>query len=90
MYLEQNVTHVPGSYPHFYYFGSAAPFVDLPSIGYTNSIGHRNKSFEDTNVVAFVRNIEDNHRKDRNLIIGDPFDFGQATKRVDQKTGKIT
>jgi hypothetical protein len=74
---------------HFYYFGSAAPFVNLTSIGYTNGIGHRKKSFEDANVVAFMKNIEDNHRRDRNLVIAEPFDFGQAAKRVDQGTRKI-
>lgn len=75
---------------HFYYFGSAAPFVDLPSIGYTNGIGHSKKSFENANVVAFVKNIEDNYRRDRNVVIADPFNFEGAAKRVDQSTGKIT
>lgn len=73
----------------FYYFGSAAPSVDLASIGYTNGIGHRKKSFEDANVAAFVKNIEDSYRRDRNIVIADPFDFGHASKRVDQSTGKI-
>lgn len=74
---------------HFYYFGSVAPSVDLPSIGYKNGRGHRKKSFEDANVVAFVKNIENNHRRDRNVVIADPFDFEEAAKRVDQSTGKI-
>lgn len=75
---------------HFYYFGVRAPSVDLQSIGYINGRGHRKKSFKDTNVVAFVKNIEDKYRRDRNLVKADPFDFEQATKRVDQTTGKIT
>lgn len=73
----------------FYYFGIAAPSVDLASIGYTNCRGHRKKSFADANVAAFVNNIEDFYRRDRNLVVADPFDFGQAGKRVDQGTGKI-
>ncbi len=74
---------------HFYYFGSAVPSVDLSSIGYTNGIGHGKKSFEDAKVVAFVKNIEDNYRRDRNMVIADPLNFGQAAKRVDQSTGTI-
>lgn len=74
---------------HFYYFGGAAPFVDLSSIGYTNGIGHQKKSLEDANVVAFLKNIEDSYRRDRNIVIADPFDFSHASKRVDQSTGKI-
>lgn len=76
---------------HFYYFGNAAPLLDLLSIGYTkNGIGHRKKSFEDANVVAFVKNIEDSYRRDRNIVIADPINFEHASKRVDQGTGKIT
>ena len=74
---------------HFYYFGSAAPFVDLTSIAYKNGRSHRKNSFEDANVVAFVKNIEDSYRKDRNIVIADPLDFEHASKRVDQSTGKI-
>jgi hypothetical protein len=73
----------------FYYFGSAAPSVDLASIGYTNCRGHRKKSLADTDVAAFMNNVEYFYRRDRNLVVADPFDFGQAAKRVDQGTGKI-
>jgi hypothetical protein len=74
---------------HFYYFGSAAPFVDLSSIGYKNGIGHAKKSLGDTNVIDFVKNIEDSFWKERNIVVADPFDFSEAAKTVDQKTGKI-
>lgn len=74
----------------FYYFGCAAPFVDLASLGYTNGIGHRKKSFKDANVVTFVTNIESNHRKNMNVVVEDPFNFEHASKRVDQSTGKIS
>ena len=74
----------------FYYFGGAAPYVDLQSIGYKNGRFHSKKSFQDANVAAFVNNIEENHRRDRNLVLADPFDFKEAAKRVDQSTKKIT
>lgn len=74
---------------HFYYFGKAAPSVNLASIGYANGIGHRKKSFDDANIVTFVKNIEETYWKDRNFVIADPFDFEEAVKRVDQSTGKI-
>lgn len=73
----------------FYYFGSAAPYVDLSSIDYTNGRSHRKKSLEDPKVAALVKSIEDAHQKDRNLVVTDPFNFGHAAKRVDQRTGKI-
>ncbi len=73
----------------FYYFGSAAPSVDLSSISYTNGVGHRKRSFGDADVVAFLKNIEEKYRRDRNVVIADPFNFAQAAKRVDQGTGKI-
>ena len=74
---------------HFYYFGSEAPSVDLSAINYTNVRNYCKKSFDDSTVVAFVKNIEEKHRRDRNVVIGDPCDFGQAAKRVDQGTGKL-
>lgn len=73
----------------FYYFGSAAPTVDLSSIGYTNGIGHGKKSLRDAHVAAFVKKIEDDYRSDRNIVIADPINFEHASKRVDQSTGKI-
>jgi len=74
---------------HFFYFGSAAPPVNLPSIGYKNGIGHRKKSLGNSEVVAFVKEIEEKYWRDRNIVIADPFDFGSAMKVVDQSTGKI-
>jgi len=75
---------------HFFYFGSAAPSVDLASINYTNGIGYSKKSFDDSEVTAFVRDIEKKTWRDRNVVIADPFDFGQAAKRVDQGTKRIS
>lgn len=75
---------------NFFYFGTRAPSVDLNSIGYINGRGHRKISLKDANVVAFVKNIENKYRRYKNLVKADPFDFAQATKRVDQTTGRIT
>ena len=74
---------------HFYYFGSAAPSVDLSSINYKNGINHQKKSLGNANVLALVRDIEDKYRKEKNVVIDDPFNFAQAVKRVDQGTGQI-
>jgi len=75
---------------HFYYFGSAAPAVDLTSISFTNGIGHRKKQFDDLRVRDFVNKIEEKYRRDRNTVFADPFDFDQAAKRVNQRTGKLS
>lgn len=74
---------------HFFYFGSVAPSVDLPSIGYVNGRSHSKKSFEDVEVAAFVKGIEENNWRDTNVVMADPFDFEHAAKRVDQGTGKV-
>lgn len=74
---------------HFYYFGRQAPVVDLSAINYKNVRNYGKRLIEEANVVAFVNNIEDTYRRKRNIVIADPFDFGQAAKRVDQGSGKI-
>ncbi|MFC1902483.1 hypothetical protein ACFLX4_00225 [Chloroflexota bacterium] len=74
---------------HFFYFGSAAPSVDLPSIDYKNGIGYRKKPFGNPKVSSFVKDIEEENWENRNVVIADPFDFEQAEKRVDQGTSKI-
>ncbi|MHB8111704.1 MAG: Nmad2 family putative nucleotide modification protein [Syntrophorhabdaceae bacterium] len=71
----------------FFYFGSSAPCVDLPSIGYTNGIGHSKKPFED--VAVFLKSIEKDNQKNMNIVVADPFNFEHAAKRVDQGTRKI-
>ncbi len=75
---------------HFYYFGSSAPVVNLESIGYKNHIGHSKKLLSDNNVAAFIDRIEDEYKRNFNLVLGDPFNFLSASKRVDQATGKIS
>ncbi len=75
---------------YFYYFGRAAPFVNLPSLNYNNGINHQTKSFSSANVVALVGDIEDKYRKENTFVIDDPFNFELAAKRVDQYTRRIT
>lgn len=75
---------------HFFYFGSAAPPVDLASIDYKNGIGYRKKSFGNPKVAAFVKDIEGKNWRNRNVLVADPFYFEQAEKRVDQGTSKIS
>jgi len=75
---------------HFYYFGFRAPRVDLASVQHKNIRNYRKMSFSDIAVASFVRQIEKNYQKDRNLVLADPFDFLRASKRVDQTTGKIS
>ncbi len=75
---------------HFFYFGSAAPPVNLESINYTNGRSYSKKSFGDSAVATLVREIEEKNWGNRNIVIADPFDFEQAEKRVDQGTSKIS
>jgi len=75
---------------HFYYFGSFAPPVDLKSIGYKNVRNYRKLSLNDNAIRGFISKIETEYRKDRNLVMADPFDFARAAERVDQATGKLT
>jgi hypothetical protein len=63
--------------------------VDLSAINYRNVRNYCKKSIEEAAVVAFVDNIEYSYRRNKNIVIADPFDFEQAAKRVDQGSGKI-
>ncbi len=74
---------------HFYYFGSAAPRVDLASIRYKNSRSYRKLSLDNPVVKDFIQKIEDDNKRTRNFVMADPFDFYRASKRVDQGTGKV-
>lgn len=75
---------------HFYYFGSAAPQVDLASIGYTNGRNYRKMALDLPGVGDLLKGIEDGYRQDRNTVMADPFDFYMAAKRVDQSTGTVS
>ena len=73
----------------FFYFGSEAPIVNLDSIGYSNNRGYSKKPLAEQENTNFISKIEREHRKNKNIILADPFNFDIASKRVDQETGKI-
>jgi len=75
---------------HFYYFGKAAPEIDLTSIGFKNHIGHSKKPLGSVEVANFLTQLEQRYKKEINLVQADPFDFFRASKRVNQVTGKVT
>jgi hypothetical protein len=74
---------------YFYYFGMAAPSVDLKSIRYINGPGHSKKGIEESGVSNLIQRIEKGNWENRNVIIADPIQFENAEKRVDQGTSKI-
>ncbi len=70
----------------FYYFGrnaSPVPHKVLNALGYKNRIGHR--KFDSSRSDAFVNWLLKDHKADRNLVVGDPFDFEQTDKRYSGK-----
>lgn len=74
----------------FYYFGCSAPHVDLESIGYKNVRNYRKMPLSNENVETFIKKIENDYQYSRNVVLADPFDFRNASKRVDQSTGKLS
>jgi hypothetical protein len=74
---------------NFYYFGRAAPQVDLQYIGYNNGRGYGKRPLKDATVARFLNMIIEKNRNSRSLIVDYPFNFEHAAKRVDQSTGKI-
>jgi hypothetical protein len=74
---------------YFYYFGKAAPEVDLASIGFKNHIGHSKKDLSSVDVANFLTELQLRYKGGINLVQADPFDFFRASKRVNQATGKI-
>ena len=55
-----------------------------------NHIGHSKKQLSDTSGADLIDKLEQRFKNKLNLVQADPFDFTSATKRVDQKTGKIS
>jgi hypothetical protein len=74
----------------FYYFGSAAPEIDLASIGYQNVRNFRKLPLSEKCVSTFVENMVDQYERNVNRVMADPFDFARASERVDQSTGKLS
>lgn len=73
---------------HFYYFGVSAPEMPFENIGYENKRSHRKIQITEE-VELFLSGIEIKFKGSLNTIIGLPFDFDAATKRVDQASSKI-
>lgn len=74
----------------YFYFGSEAPVINLNSIGYSNSRNYSKKSIGEQSISTFICNMVRKYKENKNIIMADPFNFNIASKRVDQKTGKIT
>src|SRR4030043_501693 len=68
---------------HFFYFGSAAPPVDLESISYKNGVGYSKIALANTQVAALVKGIEEKNWQNKNIVIADPLNFKKAKKRGD-------
>ncbi len=76
---------------HFYYFGSAAPFMPpniLKDIGYENGINHR--VFDYSVAKQLVDWIENDYSDLLNLVISDPFNFDKSEAHYSVETNRIT
>ena len=74
----------------FYYFGRSAPPVPpevLSALRYKNGIGHR--KFDSAGRDTFLEWFLKDHKADRNLVVGDPFDFEQTDRRYSGKGSKL-
>lgn len=75
---------------HFFYFGNAAVQLDLSSVGYGRTRGHRKYDLDTTPAaVQLIDSINTEYRASLNHVIGDPIQFEDAYQRVDQTTGTI-
>jgi hypothetical protein len=66
----------------FFYFGKRAPAAPdglLEALGYKNSRAHR--VFDLSECSDFFQWLYSEHKADRNLVTGDPFDLDQSSKR---------
>jgi len=76
---------------HFYYFGSAAPFVPqriLDGLGFKNQMGHRVFNFDEGR--SIIQWIESQYGDSLNLVLADPFDFDQSEAHYSVKTNRVT
>lgn len=74
----------------YYYFGNEAPVVDYVSIEYKNHRSYRKYMLNDGDVYDFIEGLIIKYKKNKNLVVADPYDFAKASKRVNQHTGKIS
>ena len=66
----------------FYYFGRNAPPVApeiLKALGFKNKISHR--KFNSAGRDSFLSWLLQEHARDRNVVVADPFDLEQTEKR---------
>lgn len=74
----------------FFYFGRSArkiPAHILADLDYKNGRGH--KRFSDEEARALLTWIQDTFAKDSNIVVADPFDFGQSAKRYSARDNRI-
>jgi hypothetical protein len=74
----------------FYYFGRSAPHVPpeiLKALGFKNKIGYR--KFNSAGRDSFLSWLLQEHARDRNVVVADPFDFEQTEKRYSGRGSKI-
>lgn len=75
---------------YFYYFGDQAIQVDLNSIGYVSGLGFKKILLsESPSARQLIRNVDQLYVRDVNVLIGDPCQFVDSHRRVDQGTGKL-
>ncbi len=75
---------------NFFYFGKQAPRVPqviLDEMGYRNRQGYR--VFEQSDCTMFLEWLHENFGRDLNLVLEDPFDFAESSKRYSAADNKI-
>ncbi len=76
---------------HFYYFGNTAPVIPsdlLDEIGYENKVGHR--KFPLNTAQKLIDWIEKEYGEQRNLMLGDPFNFDKSEAHYSVANNKVT
>ena len=77
---------------YFYYFGSNSPIIPnelLEAIGYKNGRNYRVFYPDEDNSLDIINWIESTYNKERNLILGDPYNFDISHKRYDSGGNKV-
>jgi hypothetical protein len=75
---------------NFFYFGALAPAVPqmiLDRMGYRNCRDYR--VFEQSSCMEFLTWLHERFGRQRNLVLGDPFDFAESFKRYSAQDNKI-
>lgn len=75
---------------NFFYFGAEAPRVPqtiLDDLGYRNHRGY--SVFDESDCGDFMKWLHEAFGKSLNLVLADPFDFAQSSKRYSAKDNRI-